>query len=347
LVDGRLSYGLELVPGDDAVTIGGERFERIRAEKPRAAPEQWRALIGEYGWDHNTLYILEKNGRLHALIEWFFFYPLEQISRDVFGFPHYGLYDGERLIFKRDENGKVMEVEAAGVVFKRRLAGIEEGETFQIEPLQPVETLSEAAMRAEPPDEAGEFTEPELVDVATLDPTIKLDIRYATTNNFMGASFYAQPRAFLQEPAARAVVAAHRALKEKGFGLLIHDAYRPWFVTKMFWDATPEEQKIFVADPSRGSRHNRGCAVDLTLYELATGRPVRMVGGYDEFSPRSYADYPGGTSLERWHREVLRNAMEARGFRVYEFEWWHFDYQDWDKYPILNLTFEDVTSRSN
>jgi D-alanyl-D-alanine dipeptidase len=150
-------------------------------------------------------------------------------------------------------------------------------------------------------------------------------------------------RAFLQRPAAEALLRAHRRLREQGYGLLIHDAYRPWYVTKMFWEATPEDKKIFVADPSKGSRHNRGAAVDLTLYDLRTGRPVEMVGGYDEFSPRSYPDYPGGTSLQRWHRELLRDAMEAEGFQVYEAEWWHFDYGDWRKYPILNITFDRIS----
>ncbi len=110
-------------------------------------------------------------------------------------------------------------------------------------------------------------------------------------------------------------------------------------MTKIFWDAVPESGRIFVADPSKGSKHNRGSAVDLTLYELATGKPVKMVGGYDEFSPRSFPDYPGGTSLERWHRGLLQHAMEAEGFTVFEFEWWHFDYRDWAKYPILNRPF--------
>jgi serine beta-lactamase-like protein LACTB len=110
----------------------------------------------------------------------------------------------------------------------------------------------------------------------------------------------------------------------------------------MFWEATPEKQRIFVADPSKGSRHNRGCAVDLTLYDRGTGKVIETVSGYDEMTGRAYPDYPGGTSLQRWHRELLRRAMEAEGFTVYEAEWWHFDYKDWRKYPILNLTFEEL-----
>src|SRR5260370_42347092 len=110
----------------------------------------------------------------------------------------------------------------------------------------------------------------------------------------------------------------------------------------MFWDETPEKQHIFVADPSKGSRHNRGCAVDLTLYDRKTGKPVDMVGGYDEMSDRSYPAYVGGTSLQRWHRDFLRRAMESEGFTVYEAEWWHFDYKDWTQYPIQNETFEQL-----
>ena len=146
----------------------------------------------------------------------------------------------------------------------------------------------------------------------------------------------------MQRPAAEAVVRAHQRLKAKGLGLLIHDAYRPWHVTRMFWDATPDDLKNFVANPARGSRHNRGCAVDLTLYNLSTGEPIQMVAGYDEFSPRSFPLYPGGTSRQRWYRKLLRRTMEAEEFSVYEFEWWHFDFKDWKKYRIGNLTFEQI-----
>ncbi|HBJ34472.1 MAG TPA: serine hydrolase, partial [Planctomycetaceae bacterium] len=171
------------------------------------------------------------------------------------------------------------------------------------------------------------------------DPTIRLDIRYATTNNFTGSVFYNESKALMQRPAAEAVARASAKLKSRGLGLLIHDAYRPWFVTKMFWDATPGEMKDFVANPANGSRHNRGCAVDLTLYDLATGQPIEMVAGYDEFSPRSFPLYPGGTSRQRWYRDLLRRTMESEEFSVYEYEWWHFDFKDWRSYRIGNTAF--------
>jgi len=343
LTDGTIGFGTEVTAVDtESVLIGGVAFKRLADEPPAEIPQRWKGLIGEYGWDHNTLYILEIDGQLHALIEWFYYYPLTEIDENEFAFPDYGLYHGEGLRFVRDQDGTATSVVAAEVEFARREVGTRDGETFKITPVRPVESLRAVADEATPPTEAGEYRPAELVEPAKLDPTIKLDIRYATTNNFMGAVFYQQPRAFLQRPAAEAVVRVHQRLKQQGLGLLIHDAYRPWYVTKMFWDATPSELKDFVANPARGSRHNRGCAVDLTLYDLQTGEPIPMVAGYDEFSSRSFPLYPGGTSRQRWYRELLRQQMEAEEFTVFEFEWWHFDFKDWRRYGIGNVTFEQI-----
>ncbi|MBV9146888.1 MAG: M15 family metallopeptidase [Acidobacteria bacterium] len=213
---------------------------------------------------------------------------------------------------------------------------------FHLKPQHPVEELRAEALRAAPPVESGDFRRPDLVELQRLDPTIKLDIRYATTANFLSTPMYSQARAFLQRPAAEALVDANRKVHAQGYGLLIHDAYRPWYVTKMFWDATPDDKKIFVADPASGSKHNRGCAVDLSLYDLKTGREVTMPSVYDEMTPRAFADYPGGTPEERQRRALLRTAMESEGFTVYPNEWWHFDYKDWKDYPIMNIRFEDL-----
>jgi len=313
--------------------------------RPAPAPERWRGVIGEYGEDGNVVYILEDEQRLVALLD-SARYQLEELGEGRFRFPNQGRFAGEELAFEVDGAEKATAFRVAGVEYRRRDAGAESGATFKIVPVRPVAELLEAALAATPPTETGEFLEPDLVEIGTLDPTIKLDIRYATTNNFMNAAFYREARAFLQRPAAEAVLRAHRKLKEYGLGILVFDAYRPWYVTRTFWDATPEEQKIFVADPSKGSRHNRGAAIDLTLYDLETGQPVEMVSGYDEFTERAFPDYPGGTSLQRWYRQLLREVMEAEGFKVYSAEWWHFDYQGWERYPLLNLTFEQLAGRN-
>lgn len=181
-----------------------------------------------------------------------------------------------------------------------------------------------------------------LVDLSALDATVRLDIRYATANNFLGRPVYAQARAFLRPEVAQSLVAAHAAVKTKGFGLLIFDAYRPLSVTRLFWNELPPEKRRFVANPAKGSNHNRGCAVDVSLYDLASGREVAMPSPYDEMSERASANFAGGPALARSLRDLLRSALEASGFRVYRGEWWHFDHHDCPSYEVLDLSFEDL-----
>ena len=346
IVDDEFAFGPRVFLAGNRLVFGTDTLARVpRPALPAEPPAAWRGLIGEYGWDHNVLFITERGGKLNALIEWFTWYPLTAVDDSTWRFPDYGLYPGEDLVFRRDGAGRATEVKAASVVWKRRAVGPEDGSAFKATPTKPVDELKRAALAATPPKEEGDFRASELTELVSLDRSIKLDIRYADTTNFMSTRFYDQARAFLQRPAAEALVRAHRKLRALGYGLLIHDGYRPWYVTKMFWDGTEPANHTFVADPSKGSRHNRGCAVDLTLYDLKTGKPIITTGSYDEFSNRSYPFYPGGTSRQRWYRDLLRDAMEAEGFTVYEAEWWHFDYRDWPKYRIGTETFSALGAR--
>ena len=204
--------------------------------------------------------------------------------------------------------------------------------------------LRAAALAATPPVEPSPKRPADLVSVPGLDRSIRAHTLYAMTDNFMGVRIYERRGAYLQRPAAEAVVRAARTLRRDGLGLMITDGYRPWFATKMFWDATPPEDHNFVADPAQGSRHNRGCAVDITLYDLRTGKPIQMTGWVDEMSTRSAAGYAGGTSRQRWYRALLRQAMEAEGFTVYPDEWWHFDYTDWADYGIGTVTYTELAN---
>jgi D-alanyl-D-alanine dipeptidase len=305
---------------------------------PPAAPAKWMGLIGEYGSADHKDYVLEKGG---ALIFRLNGADQQLVPEKVDDFR----LGNAQAVFARNGNGTVNSLRVGTATYPRLPFSQVSGGVFHIHPQQPVAKLTAIALKAHPPVENGNFLPSDLVAVASLDPTIHLDIRYATTRDFLGTPVYSEARAFMQRPAAEAVVRANRALKPFGYGLLIHDAYRPWYVTKVFWDATPDPLKKFVADPKEGSRHNRGCAVDITLYDLKTGKEVQMTGVYDEMSDRSYADYPGGTSRQRWRRGLLRRAMENQGFTVYPYEWWHFDYNGWQRYPILNVRFEQIGSR--
>lgn len=205
-----------------------------------------------------------------------------------------------------------------------------------------VAELQVEARTLTPPQEPGNFREPELVDLRHLGAGFRFDIRYATSNNFLATPVYETPGAYLQREAADALLKAQRKLEEQGLGLLIYDAYRPWYVTWIFWRITPPELRHFVADPARGSRHNRGCAVDVTLCKLDTGEPLRMPTDYDDFSPRAHIDYQGGDARAQQNRDLLRQVMVSVGFEPYPPEWWHYDYREWRRYPILNLSFEEL-----
>ena len=205
--------------------------------------------------------------------------------------------------------------------------------------------LAFASVHDRPPHEAGRFRAADLVELVRIEPSIRLDMRYATEHNFVGRPVYRQARVFLQRPAAEAVTRAHRGLAARGYGLLVFDGYRPWSVTRLFWEVTPRHLREFVANPRQGSRHNRGCAVDLTLFDLATGREVEMPTPYDDFTEKAAQDYAGATPAQAADRAILREAMVKEGFLVFPSEWWHFDYGSWREYPILDVPFEELAGR--
>lgn len=231
----------------------------------------------------------------------------------------------------------------AAALLAAEFTSAQERRFFRITPLRPVADLEREAAGKQPPPELIRGLEmPELVSLGALDARIRLDIRYATNRNFLGTPVYDRPRAYMQKDAAAALKRALDALWRQGYGLLIHDAYRPWRITWIFWQATPFDKRDFVADPYKGSRHNRGCAVDLTLYDRKTGQPVEMPSLYDEMSERSSPDYAGGPPRQRRLRDLLRREMEKQGFKVFSIEWWHFDFEGWERYAVRNDSFAEL-----
>ena len=313
------------------------------SQPPAPAPHAWMEVIGDYLHGSQQLLIVEKDGKLMALAQFpaLRYTALEPQPEDFFALAG-AAGSGEGILFLRDTQHAVVAARMAGAVFVRQPEQ-SPANGFRIELRKPLDQLRSEALASHPPHGGpGPHSPPDLVDLTTVVPAVHIDMPYATANNFMGAPMYSEARAFLEAPAAAALAEVARRLQPLGYGLLVYDAYRPWYVTKMFWDGTPPGKRIFVADPWNGSRHNRGCAVDLTLYDLRTGNAVSMTSGFDEMSERAYPTYPGGTSLERWHRDLLHEAMRESGFTVNPYEWWHFDYKGWRNYPILNIRFEDL-----
>jgi D-alanyl-D-alanine dipeptidase len=329
-------------------TTNSASLALLPGPEPKAARAEFIGLLGEYDTPNGMRVVRENLGVVQIVDTLKHAVPLfRQRNDDFVGDPS----DLRRLIgvekteihFDRDAEGRATSLDIGDKKIARLNIEPAPGTSqLRVTPVRPVADVRKEALVASPPKETGNFHAPELVELVKLDPTIRLEIRYATTNNFLGTKFYDEARAFMQRPAADAVVRANQALRPLGYGLLIHDAYRPWYVTKMFWDATPTEKRWLVANPAEGSKHNRGSAVDLTLFDLKTGKPIPMPSTYDESTDRAFAEYPGGTSLQRWHRQLLRRAMEAQGFAVNPTEWWHFDYSRWRDYGIGNIAFDKI-----
>ena len=291
------------------------------------------AAVGQYGDRAAPLTVFERDGALRVDGR-----GLKDAALTSLGRGRYRIEGGGELALEP------VAVRLDGARLSRHDFGAEVEAGIRAAVRADPDALRARALAATPPVETAGHQPADLVDLTTVDPTLRLDIRYAGHDNFMGIPLYERSAAYMQRPAAQAVARAAKVLEAQGYGLLIHDAYRPWFVTWMFWEATPPEDHMFVADPAKGSRHNRGCAVDLTLYDLKTGREVEMPGRYDEMSGRSYADFIGGTTKQRAMRAILREAMVAQGFEVYPEEWWHFDYGDWRSYGIGTETFSQLAA---
>lgn len=298
---------------------------------PRHAPDL--KLVGSYGAAEGEAMILERDGALYLAR------GKVAAVRLVATGPRRYRADASTVIAARD--GIVVD----GQALPRRDFGAETEAAIRATVRHDGSALRAAALAASPPPQPGAHRAGDLVALDGLVPHVRIDTRYATANNFTGQAIYERSGAYLQRPAAQALARVAARLAPRGFGLVIYDGYRPWFATKLFWDVVPPDKHVFVADPAKGSRHNRGCAVDLGLYDLRSGKIVSMPSRYDEMSARAYPDFPGGTDAERAHRALLRTAMESEGFTVYEAEWWHFDYRDWAEYPIGTISFTALAAK--
>lgn len=179
-----------------------------------------------------------------------------------------------------------------------------------------------------------------LLEIKKFIPGLVLDIKYATSDNFMKRAMYKQARAFARKPVVAQLKKIQAELKPKGYGLKIFDAYRPYKVTLAFYEGASD--KNFVANPAKGSKHNRGCAVDLTIIELKTGREIAMPTPYDSFAPEAASTYANLSSEVLKNRAMLINIMQKHGFRVIPNEWWHFDFNGWQQYDLLDIPFEKL-----
>ncbi len=180
----------------------------------------------------------------------------------------------------------------------------------------------------------------ELVNLEKFIPGLLLEIGYATTNNFTGTKIYTLARAYARKPVAEALKKIQADLKKQGLELKIFDGYRPYSATVMFYETYHDT--TYVASPYKGSRHNRGCALDLTIIDSKTGKELQMPTEWDSFKKEAWPTTPVADPVIRKNRKTLIDAMEKHGFKVNASEWWHFDFVGWQKFAVMDIDFEEL-----
>ncbi len=244
--------------------------------------------------------------------------------------------------FERDKNGKAITCIIDKIRYTRAFFPNENNNPFTIKLVKPLSELSAQALLAPEPKQNDKLLSAELVDIAKLNSTIKIALPYAAANNPFGQPLYEQNKAVLDKNAALALIDAHSKLKDFGYGIVVLDSYRPWYLTKAAFDALPEGQKHLLDNPQIGSKHNTALAVDVTLYDLATGQTLDMISGFDEPSLQAYSKFQGSTTQKRQLRDLLVLFMQNAGFTTVTHEWWHFDYKNIDNYRLLNKKIAQV-----
>lgn len=318
------------------------------AFEPKDCPKDLKYILGMYYGNGEMFLLRENNGEVELV------YRFGQKDYTFAGSNVYPLYKEHFDSYTINESGPLNHLDAAvriersregygvtcsvgGNRYSRRFFAGENGRPFRFAPVSDWQALKTAADAAVMPAQLGAGQQAQLVDLAQAVPGLKFDLRYAQADNCFGQALTDDRRAFLDADAALALAQAQQYLKPYGYGILVWEAYRPWSVSKLAYDALPADKKSMLPAPEIGFSHNTGRSIDVSLYLLATGENAGMISGFDEPSVRQYASFPGGTTLERYRRDLLRSAMQMAGFTASGTEWWHFDYGDIKGFAHLNV----------
>lgn len=318
------------------------------AFEPKDCPKDLKYILGMYYGNGEMFLLRENNGEVELV------YRFGQKDYTFAGSNVYPLYKEHFDSYTINESGPLNHLDAAvriersregygvscsvgGNRYSRRFFAGENGRPFRFAPVSDWQALKAAANAAVMPAQLGAGQQAQLVDLAQTVPGLKFDLRYAQADNCFGQVLTDDQRAFLDADAAQALAQAQQYLKPYGYGILVWEAYRPWSVSKLAYDALPADKKSMLPAPEAGFSHNTGRSIDVSLYLLATGENAGMISGFDEPSVRQYASFAGGTTLERYRRDLLRSVMQMAGFTASETEWWHFDYGDIKGFAHLNV----------
>lgn len=326
------------------------------AGAPADVPKDVKYILGFYYGNGENILIRENDGNLELLYRTLRedncfaranVFPLQKEHFDSYLMNEAGPITGSEVnvSFERDKDGYGITCKVGGHRYSRYFLGTGNGENalpFRFPAISDWENLRIDAEKAVMPTALAAGTQAQLVNLATISG-IKLASVYAGSDNCFGAPLYQSPYMYLAAEAAAALEQVNKELNTWGYGIMVWDAYRPWAISKLAYLALPDNKKFMLEDPDlKGSVHNTGLAIDVSLFDLNTGGPVEMISGFDEPSMRQYSSYAGGTEKQRYLRCLLREIMEKHGFSGIEMEWWHFEYGDCSKYAHLNIPLESL-----
>ncbi len=320
---------------------------------PADIPKDEKYILGLYYGNGENILIRENGGRMEMLYKTLRadssfakanVFPMTKVHFDSYTIQEAGpMYSSEAEVkFMRDSDGYGITCRVGGHTYSRAFLGQSEGERAEAYRVPEHSEEEWQALRKESLDAVmpATLTSERVAGLKQLSGLeyVKIDSVYATADNLFGAPLYDTPSLYLGEQAAQALQSAANDLAKFGYGVVVWDAYRPWHVSKLAHLALPEGSKGMLEDPdTSGSSHNTGMAVDVGLYDLATGETMDLGSGFDEPSPRQYASYAGGTSRQRMARQLLRMHMQLHGFAGIEMEWWHFEYKPEGKWSMQNV----------
>lgn len=328
----------------------------VSAAIPTDVPKDVKYILGFYYGNGENILIRENNGGLELLYRTLNedkcfaranIFPLQKEHFDSYMMNEAGPITGSEanVSFERDKDGYGITCKVGGHRYSRYFLGTGNGENalpFRLPAVSDWTALRGEAEQAVMPPTLAAGKQAQLISLAAV-PGLRLNSVYAGSDNCFGAPLYKSQGLYLAADAAAALEKVNKELNSWGYGLLVWDAYRPWSVSKLAYLALPENKKFMLEDPDlKGSVHNTGIAVDVSLYDLKTGESAEMISGFDEPSMRQYASYSGGTERQRYLRALLRETMEKHGFSGIEMEWWHFEYGSSAEYAHLNIPFESI-----
>lgn len=325
----------------------------VEAVAPNDVPKDIKYILGLYYGNGENILIRENLGRLELLYRFAKdditfnkanIYPLTKEHFDAYIMHEAGpmSHSETKVRFERDPDGYGIACRVGGHTYTRYFLGSTIGERADVFKLPALTSeqwakLRDGARKSKIPSKLEMGEAADLVDVSSING-VKVRSVYGSTENCFSASLYKDSKIYVAKQLISAIENAQKQLAIQGYGLVILDGYRPWYISKLAYLALPEDKKGLLENPDQsGSIHNTGFAVDVTLYDLKTGEELELPSDFDEPSIRQYTSYAGGTARQRHLMHILRSAMEDNGFEGIEMEWWHFNYKDAEKMAHLNI----------